>query len=297
MRALAPFLLALAAFAATGDSLAQTEHPALKDPSKATEKAPDVFTAKFVTTKGDVVFECTRAWSPNGVDRFYNLVKIGFFTDIALFRVKKDFVVQWGIHGDPEVSKQWMGAQIPADPVKESNKRGTLTFAMSGPPTTRTTQVFINYKDNVQLDRMGFGPVCKVTSGMEVADKFYGDYEEQVTSKQGEITQQGNAYLREAWPNLDYIKSASITSEKGGGGDGKPAAPAGAAPESDKTIFWVLGVLAVAVGVIWFVTNRDKADAAAKKPQPSKAPAPKPAGTAASGGGPVRKKKKKGPRS
>ena len=169
--------LALAALV-TIASFAGAQDAALKDPSKANATAPATFTAKFETTKGDVIFECTRDWAPHGVDRFYNLVKIGFFEDVALFRVNHKFVVQWGIHGDPEVSKHWQNARLPADPVKQSNKTGTVTFAMAGPPTTRTTQLFINYKDNSFLDAKGFAPVCKITDdSMKVAREFYGEYE------------------------------------------------------------------------------------------------------------------------
>jgi len=214
----APRILAAALFTltvATTSAFAQSKHPAMTDPSKASDKAPDTFRAKFTTTKGDIVFECTRAWAPNGVDRFYNLVKIGFFDDVAFFRVAKSFVVQWGIHGDPKVSAAWREANLAPDPVVESNMRGMLTYAMAGRPDTRSTQLFINYKDNVSLDKQGFAPICKVVEGMETADAFYGDYAERVTGMQGEIQEKGNAYLKEKWPNLDYIKTATIV---GGGG-------------------------------------------------------------------------------
>jgi len=179
------------------------------DPKKANAEAPAKFKAKFVTTKGDFVIEVTRDWAPRGADRFYNLVKIGYFTDVALFRVVKGFVVQFGIHGNPKVAEAWQNAKIMDEKVKESNKRGYVTYAMGG-PDTRTTQLFISLGDNSSLDSKGFAPFGKVVEGLEVVDKFYDGYGENTTSKQGEISSQGNAYLRKEFPKLDYIKSASI---------------------------------------------------------------------------------------
>lgn len=257
-RSLVAALLGFAAALAPADASAfpQSTHPAMKDPSKATEKAPDSFRAKLTTTKGDIVFECTRAWAPNGVDRFYNLVKIGFFDDIALFRVAKGFVVQWGIHGDPAVSKVWSDANLQPDPVVESNKRGTLTYAMAGRPDTRSTQLFINYKDNTGLDGQGFAPLCKVVEGMETADAFNGEYAERVTGMQGEIQAKGNAYLHEKWPNLDYIKTAVIV---GGGGSTPSAATksdsTGSSQEGPGFLTLVAGGLVLA-GIIYFVVSR-----------------------------------------
>jgi peptidyl-prolyl cis-trans isomerase A (cyclophilin A) len=209
--------------------------PKLKDPKAATEKAPETFKAKFETTAGDFVIECYRNWGPNGVDRIYNMVKIGFFDDSALFRVvqtPRPFVVQFGIHSDPEVSKQWSSANLPKDEVKEANKRGTVTFAMAGSPDTRSTQLFINYGDNSNLDKMGFAPLCKVIDdGMSVVDKFYSGYGEGPTNKQGQIQSMGNKYLRETYPQLDYIKTARIfTGEAGASPSG--SASAGAAPSA-----------------------------------------------------------------
>jgi peptidyl-prolyl cis-trans isomerase A (cyclophilin A) len=275
-------------------------HPALTDPRQATETAPDSFDAKFETSKGDVIFACTREWAPHGVDRFYNLIKIGFFDDMALFRVKKGFVVQWGIHGTPEVAAAWQTANLPVDPVKQSNTRGMLTYAMAGSPTTRSTQLFINYGNNANLDRMGFAPICKVSEGsMAVTEQFYGGYDEQLTSKQGEIQAKGNAYLRAEWPELDYIKRASIV-----GDAGSPAQPAAqpAQEEGSNTTIIVVVVAALAIGA--FVLLRRKDDDApqpkADKPQP-KHGAKKRTGKRAGGGKkkaavaqpPSKKKKKK----
>lgn len=185
----------------------------LKDPSKATEKAPDAFKVKFATSKGDFVLEVTRAWSPLGADRFYNLVKTGFFTDVAFFRVIEGFMVQFGIHGDPAVASAWRGARIQDDPVKQSNAKGYISYAMAG-PNTRTTQFFINYGDNARLDDMGFSPFGKVTEGMNVVESIYSGYGEGAPSgmgpDQGRVQMQGNAYLKKDFPKMDYIKSAQL---------------------------------------------------------------------------------------
>lgn len=187
--------------------------PALLEPEKATEKAPAKYKVKFVTTQGDVVFEVTRAWAPNGADRFYNLVKIGYFEDIAFFRVVDGFMAQFGIHGAPEVNTKWRMARIDDDPVKESNKRGYLTFATSG-PNSRTVQMFINFKDNARLDASGFAPIGKVVEGMDIVDKLYKGYGEGAPRgdgpDQGRVQMQGNSYLRDNFPKMDYIKSASL---------------------------------------------------------------------------------------
>lgn len=184
------------------------------DPAKLTEKAPETFKAQFDTTKGKVVIEVTRSLSPNGADRFYNLVRSGYFKDIAFFRVVPGFMCQFGMHGDPSVTAKWSGASIADDPVKGSNTRGTITFAMAG-PNTRTTQFFINFGDNTRLDGMGFSPFGKVVEGMDVVDKIngeYGDMPQQGGSgpDPGRIAEGGNAYLKKDFPNLDYIKSATI---------------------------------------------------------------------------------------
>ena len=188
--------------------------PSPADPSKLVEKAPDIFKVKFETTKGPFVVECNRAWAPQGVDRFYNMVRSGFFTDIAMFRAIAGFMVQFGISGDPKLAAAWRDAKIPDDPTGvQSNTRGMLTFAMAG-PNTRTTQLFINFGDNSRLDAMGFPPIGKVVEGMDVVDKVNTEYGEGAPRgrgpDQGRVQREGNAYLTNSFPRLDYIKSATL---------------------------------------------------------------------------------------
>jgi peptidyl-prolyl cis-trans isomerase A (cyclophilin A) len=180
----------------------------LFDPSQATEKAPDVFRAKFETSKGDFVVEAHRDWTPNGADRFFNLVKIGFFDDVRFFRVVPGFMVQFGMNGDPKVSAKWAGANIMDDPVRESNTRGFVTFAKSGAPNSRTTQIFINFGDNSRLDRSGFAPFGRVVEGMSVVDAIHAGYGER--PDQNRIRGLGNAYLKKEFPKLDFVKKATI---------------------------------------------------------------------------------------
>lgn len=186
---------------------------ALLDPARATEKAPERFRVRFETTKGDFVVEVTRAWAPRGADRFYNLVRAGFYDDVAFFRTISGFMVQFGIHGDPRVSAAWRAARIPDDPVKQSNARGTVTFAMAG-PDTRTTQLFINFKDNAFLDSQGFPPFGRVVEGMSVVDSLYSGYGEGAPRgmgpDQGRAQQEGNAYFRSSFPKLDYVRTARL---------------------------------------------------------------------------------------
>jgi peptidyl-prolyl cis-trans isomerase A (cyclophilin A) len=188
--------------------------PALLAPEKATETAPASFKVKFDTTQGQFVVEVTRAWAPKGADRFYNLVKIGYFEDIAVFRVIDGFMAQFGIHGEPKVNSAWRNARIDDDPVKESNKRGYLTFATSG-ANSRTVQMFINFGDNSRLDSQGFSPFGKVITGMDVVDKLYKGYGEGAPvgdgPEQGRLQFQGNSYLKSSFPKLDYIKTATLT--------------------------------------------------------------------------------------
>jgi peptidyl-prolyl cis-trans isomerase A (cyclophilin A) len=183
------------------------------DPSKANEKAPNLYKAKFETTKGDFVVEVHRDWAPNGADRFYNLVKSGFFDGTKFFRAIDEFMVQWGINGDPTISAAWREAKIKDDPVKESNKPGYITFATSG-PDSRTSQVFINYGDNNRLDGMGFAPFGKIVQGMDVVNNLYKGYGEGAPRgngpNQGQIQTQGNAYLEKDFPKLDAVKKATI---------------------------------------------------------------------------------------
>ena len=189
--------------------------PDFTDPAKLTEKSPESFKVKFETTKGNFTVEVTRSLSPNGADRFYNLVRSGYFKDVAFFRVIPGFMCQFGIHGDPKVAAAWNKdkAQIPDDAVKAGNTRGAITFATAG-PNKRTTQLFINFGDNSRLDKTGFSPFGKVTEGMDVVDKINGEYGEGAPSGRGpsqnRIQTEGNAYLKKDFPNLDYIKSATF---------------------------------------------------------------------------------------
>lgn len=189
----------------------KTDMQTLLNPSQATDKALAVFKVKFKTTKGDFTIEATRAWAPLGADRFYNLVKAGYFTDIAFFRIISGFMAQFGIHGDPAVSAKWRAANIPDDAVTQSNLKGYISYAMAG-PNTRTTQFFINYGDNSRLDGMGFSPFGKVTEGMDTVESVYSGYGEGAPSgqgpDQGRVQMQGNAYLKKDFPKLDYIISA-----------------------------------------------------------------------------------------
>ena len=185
----------------------------LSNPASLTEKAPATYKVKFDTSKGSFVVEVHRDWAPNGADRFYNLVKTGFYNDAHFFRVISGFMVQFGINGNPQISKVWRDANIKDDPVKASNKRGMITFATAG-PDTRTTQVFINFGDNAGLDDQGFAPFGQVISGMEVVDALYAEYGEGAPQgggpDQGIVQSQGNAYLKKDFPKLDYIKTATI---------------------------------------------------------------------------------------
>lgn len=210
-------LCALGLFLGAVATQAQTASPGFADPSKLTATAPDTFKAVFDTTKGKFTIQVTRSLSPNGADRFYNLVKSGYFKDVAFFRVVPGFMCQFGISGDPAVSANWRGASIPDDAVKGSNTRGTITFAMAG-PNTRTTQLFINFGNNTFLDGQGFSPFGKVIDGMDVVDKINSQYGDGPPGgsgpDQGQIQMQGNSYLKKNFPGLDYINSATIVSDK-----------------------------------------------------------------------------------
>jgi peptidyl-prolyl cis-trans isomerase A (cyclophilin A) len=202
------------------------------------DQAPEKFQAKFETTKGDFVIEVNRSWSPHGADRFYNLVKSGFFDGCAFFRVIEGFMAQFGINGDPEVQKKWRDANIPDDRVVESNKRGYVTFAKSAMPNSRSTQIFINFGDNSRLDRDGFSPFGRVTSGMDVVDSLYNGYGEGFPGgrgpDQGRIQSQGNKYLNADFPKLDSIKKATIVEPKTADNDGADGGEDGANNGSDS---------------------------------------------------------------
>jgi len=186
----------------------------LGNPAALTEQAPATYKARFDTSKGVFVIDVRREWAPVGADRFYNLVKNGFYDENRFFRVISGFMVQFGINGNPQVSTPWRNAQIKDDPVKQSNKRGFITFATSG-PNSRTTQVFINFGDNSRLDGMGFASFGQVSSGMNVVDQLYSDYGEGAPSgrgpNQGRMQGEGNAYLTKDFPNLDFVRKATIS--------------------------------------------------------------------------------------
>jgi len=177
-------------------------HPALL---KAT--APAVFKVRLTTTRGDFVVEVHRDWAPLGADRFYNLVKNGYFNNASFFRVVYGFVAQFGLSPVPAVNAAWQHTEISDDPVKQTNAEGTLTFASRG-PNTRTTQLFINLANNSRLDGMGFSPFAKVVEGMDVVEKLYSGYGE--SPDQGQITSVGRPYLDKTFPDLDRIRVARI---------------------------------------------------------------------------------------
>ena len=185
---------------------AQSCGPLCNPPSLA-EQAPAAFQAAFDTSKGRFVVAVHREWAPIGADRFYNLVKNGFFDDVRFFRVIGGQLAQFGMHGDPRVQAAWRDADVQDDPVRHGNVRGTLSFASRG-PNTRTTQLFLNLRDNTPYDRLGFAPFAEVVSGMEVVDSLFAGYEER--PEQPLIDEEGNEYLTREFPNLDYVKKAAI---------------------------------------------------------------------------------------
>ncbi|HAD60222.1 MAG TPA: peptidylprolyl isomerase [Planctomycetaceae bacterium] len=176
------------------------------------EKAPDKFRVKVTTSKGDFIIEVTREWAPLGADRFHELVKKEFYKEARFFRVLPGFVAQFGMHADPKIHSQWVNKKIKDDPkvAGVSNKKGYLTYAHAG-PGTRTTQLFINYGDNARLDDLGFPPFGRVIKGMEVVEAINAEYRQD--PDQGQIRSKGNAYLKENFPNLDYIKEMKIVKE------------------------------------------------------------------------------------
>jgi len=189
--------------------------PALLDPALATERAPDAFRVRLETTRGDVVILVNRSWAPNGADRFYNLVKIGYYDNVAFYRVIRGFMAQCGFNGDPAVSAAWSKARIPDDPITQANTRGMVTFAQPSAPNARTTQFFVNYGDNSYLKQHGaFAPFGKVITGMDVMDSIYAGYGEGAPNgngpSQAQIGREGNRYLTQNFPKLDYIKQATI---------------------------------------------------------------------------------------
>jgi homoserine O-acetyltransferase/O-succinyltransferase len=177
-------------------------------------QAPDGFRTRFETSKGDFIIEAHRRWAPFGADRFYNFVRHGFYDDQRFTRVVAGYIAQFGIHGDPHVTAAWKNQIIPDDPVLQSNRRGFVAYAMTG-PNTRSTQVYINLADNSRLDSQGFAPFGRVVEGMATVDKIYSGYGENAGGgmrggKQGPVESGGNAYLNREFPNLDSITRARI---------------------------------------------------------------------------------------
>lgn len=205
------------ASASAETSAAVQEAADFRDPASPAmhATAPPTFQARFETSAGDFVIEVHREWAPLGADRFYNLARSGYFEGARFFRVISGFMAQFGIHADPAVSARWREQRIPDDPVRQSNARGMVSFATAG-PNTRTTQLFINYRDNQMLDGRGFAPFGRVIHGMEVVDQLHAGYGEGAPAgrgpDQGRIQAQGNAYLEADFPRLDYIKRVVVTS-------------------------------------------------------------------------------------
>jgi len=195
-------------------------HIALMSPRNKhwSQTAPAVFRVKIETSKGYFVIEAHRDWSPYGVDRFYNLVRAGFFDNSRFFRVRAGFVAQFGIPGDPEIAAIWKNETIPDDPVRQNNTRGFVTYAMTG-TNTRTTQLFINLGDNSRLNNEGFAPIGKVIEGMTVVDQLYAGYGEEAGGgmrggKQGKIFAGGNASLDREFPKLDKLARARVVNRQ-----------------------------------------------------------------------------------
>lgn len=188
------------------------DHPGMLDPKQANEQAPASFRVKFETTKGDFIIQVNREWSPNGADRFYNLVKIGYFNDVVFFRCINGFMSQFGIHGDPAVNDVWANATIKDDPRVRSvsNQKGYLTFARTGAPNSRSVQFFINAGDNGRLDTMGFTPIGKIVEGLDNFLKLNTQYGENQPQDQEQFQKKGNAYILGKYPNLDRIVRATL---------------------------------------------------------------------------------------
>ncbi len=183
------------------------------------EPAPDVSRVRLSTNEGDIVIELHREWSPNGVDRFYNLVRHGYYDGARFFRIREGEFAQFGINGDPEIAKAWRDQRIPDDPVQSSNVRGSVAFAMGFDPNDRTTQAYINLDANTELDEQGFSPIGKVIEGMEAADALYAGYGESAGGgirggKQDAMFDGGNPYFEENFPELDYIIGATVVEER-----------------------------------------------------------------------------------
>lgn len=208
---------------------AATKSGAAKKGAPAARTAPELYRVKLATTKGDVTIEVHREWAPLGADQFYRLVRSGFFNNAAFFRVVQNFIVQFGLAANPALNKNWE-KPIKDDPVKQHNTRGTLVFATSG-PNTRTTQLFINLKDNSALDKDGFAPFGTVTEGMQVVDQLYSGYGDDPGMgghgpSQDRVTKEGKPYLDKNFPKLDSIKTATVIFPEQAAPAAKKAAPA-----------------------------------------------------------------------
>jgi peptidyl-prolyl cis-trans isomerase A (cyclophilin A) len=203
----------LACLALFGCSPSNQDRKAEAPPSAAkTEIAPDAFQVNLDTSKGTVEVEVHRDWAPIGVDHFYSLVKLGYYDGNRFFRVTRSYV-QFGINGDPKINGLWSMSFVPDDPVKQSNVKGTLTYAHLG-ANNRTTQLFFNLRNNKDLDKAGFAPIGKITAGMDVVEGLYSSYGDMPPRGQGpdpsKIEVQGNSYLESRFPRLDFIKRAAI---------------------------------------------------------------------------------------
>lgn len=210
-----------------GKSAASTYDRTLLRPAMLKEKAPETFQVKFETTRGDFTMDVTRPWAPIGVDRFYNLVKHHYYDNMVVFRAVPGFVVQFGISSYPAVNAAWRNADIQDDPVTQSNKRGFVTYAKTSQPNSRSTQIFVSFKDNSFLDSQGFAPFATIdAAGMKVVEMLYDQYGDQPTGEQDQISKLGKAYLDSKYPKLDVIKHATIVGA---------AAAAPAKPAADKS--------------------------------------------------------------
>lgn len=222
---------------AAGKSAAASPDRTLLRPAMLKEKAPETFQVKFETTRGDFTMDVTRAWAPIGVDRFYNLVKHHYYDNMVVFRAVTGFVVQFGISSYPAVNAAWRSADIQDDPVTQSNKRGYVTYAKTSEPNSRSTQIFISFKDNSFLDSQGFAPFATVdAAGMKVVEMLYDQYGDQPTGEQDQISRLGKAYLDSKYPKLDVIKHATIVGAAAAATPSKPPAAAhkAAAPAATK---------------------------------------------------------------
>jgi peptidyl-prolyl cis-trans isomerase A (cyclophilin A) len=199
-------ITAIAVIVTTGMLAGQANLQKLKDPSQLTERAPEKFRARFDTSQGAFVIAVEREWAPLAADRFYNLVKNGFYNDSRFFRVPDGFMAQFGLHADPDVQSAWRSANLNDEPVTKSNTRGFVSF------TRESSLIFINYKDNSFLDADGFAPFGQVASGMDVVDRLYSGYGRQNIPDQRRILRDGNAYLQSEYPKLDFVKTATIES-------------------------------------------------------------------------------------